>query len=188
VLIGRLSEFHHTLIRPFVAAGDVVVDCTLGNGHDALFLAEAVGTGGHIFGFDLQEKAVERARGRLLDAGIEEGRFTFFRDSHEKIAEHVAPGIGAAVYNLGYLPGGDRAIVTERTTTIRSVKNSLQLLRREGVVALTLYNRQVGGKSEAEGVVEYASTLDFRLFKVLHLRYPNLPNDPPAMVMIQRTG
>ena len=186
MLIGRLGEFHHSFLRPFIDPGDVVVDCTVGNGYDTLFLAEAVGEGGHLFGFDIQEKAVDHVRRRLLAAGVEAERFTLICGSHEKIAEHAAPGIGAAVYNLGYLPGGDRTVVTERATTIRSIAASLNLLRREGVVTVTLYYGHEGGRREAGGVLEYAAALDFRRFKVLHLNYPNLPNDPPSLLVIQR--
>jgi len=186
VLIGRLGEFHHSFLRPFIVSGDAVVDCTVGNGYDALFLAEAVGEGGHVFGFDIQEKAVEHVRRRLLDAGVEADRFTLICGSHDRIADHAPPGIGAVVYNLGYLPGGDRTVVTERATTIRSIAASLNLLRREGIVTITLYYGHEGGRSEANGVLGYAAALDFRRFKVLHLSYPNLPNDPPTMLIIQK--
>jgi tRNA A58 N-methylase Trm61 len=53
----------------------------IGNGYDALFLAETVGETGYLFGFDVQEKAVEHARGRLLDAGVGDFPCSESRDS-----------------------------------------------------------------------------------------------------------
>ena len=38
--------------------GDYVVDATIGNGYDTLFLAKLVKESGHVFGFDIQEQAL----------------------------------------------------------------------------------------------------------------------------------
>ena len=188
MLVSRINEFHHHLLEPFVRSGDVVADCTVGNGHDALFLAEAVGGEGHLFGFDVQREAIASARARLLKAGIEESRFTLVADSHERIDEFVPSQIGAAVYNLGYLPGRDRAVATERDTTLRSVEKALKLLRPEGVVSVTLYYGHAGAEDEAGALLEYAAALDCRRVRVLHLHYPNMPNNPPAILLMQRYG
>ncbi len=37
--------------------GDIVIDATMGNGHDTQFLAELVGENGHVYAFDIQESA-----------------------------------------------------------------------------------------------------------------------------------
>lgn len=184
--ISRINSFLHGLITPFIRRGDVVVDCTLGNGHDALFLARAAGEEGHLFGFDIQAGAIAASRRKLLDGGIGEERFTLVRGSHEEIGDHVPGGIGAAVYNLGYLPGGDRAVTTLAETTVPSMLEALLLLRPEGVVALTLYTGHAGGDAEAESVLRCAKGLDHRMFHVLNLGYANLPKDPPSMLLIQR--
>ena len=52
-----------------VNAGDTVVDATMGNGHDTLFLAELVGPEGHVCAFDIQESALESTRA-LLAGGL----------------------------------------------------------------------------------------------------------------------
>jgi SAM-dependent methyltransferase len=187
VLISRINEFHHRLLRPFLREGDRVVDCTAGNGYDTLYLAEAVGGTGHVYGFDIQKDALTATRDRLLGAGIADGRFTLVLDSHENLDHHVSPGISAAVFNLGYLPGGRRPVVTEGDSTIRSIEKGLNLLRPEGMVSVTLYFGHDGGRREAAAVTEYAGSLDPSLFKVLRLTYPNLPNDPPSILLIQRS-
>lgn len=185
--INRVNEYHHSLLRPLIRAGDTVVDCTVGNGHDAVFLAEAVGRKGCVVGFDIQKTALVRTRLRLVEAGIEEGRFRLIEGSHSDLGRHVPAGIGGVVYNLGYLPGGDRSVVTRRGTTLRSIAEALKLLRPEGFVSATLYYGHDGGRDEAAGILEYVRALDHDRFKVAHLSYPNLPNDPPSIVMVQHT-
>jgi len=186
VLIVRINDFHHHLLAGFLRRGDSAVDCTVGQGRDALFLARAVGEGGHLFGLDIQPEAIAATRSRLLRSGVDEGRFTLLGESHERIAEHVPPGIGGAVYNLGYLPGGDRSVVTEPGTTLRSMDGALGLLRPEGVLGVTMYHRHEGGRREADAVLKFAASLPHSSFAVLHFHYPNLPGDPPSMLLIQR--
>jgi SAM-dependent methyltransferase len=187
VRINRINEYHHSLLKPLIREGDTVVDCTVGNGRDALFLAERVGKRGRLVGFDIQAAALARTRSRLLEAGIEEGRFSLIEASHSDLGPHVPAGIGGAVYNLGYLPGGTRSVVTGRGSTLRSIAGALELLRPEGFVSAVLYYGHDGGREEAEAVLAYAGALDHDHFKVAHLSYPNLPNDPPSIVIVQHT-
>ena len=47
-----------------VAPGDTVVDATMGNGHDTLFLCELVGEEGRVYAFDVQAQAVKNTKKR----------------------------------------------------------------------------------------------------------------------------
>lgn len=186
MLISRINDFHHRLLTLFIREGDPVVDCTVGNGYDALFLAGRTGKGGFLFGFDVQQEAIEATETRLRGGGIAPERYMLIRDSHERIGEYVPGGVGAVVYNLGYMPGGDRAVATDSETTVASVVNALKLIRPGGVVSITLYYGHEGGREEAEGLLEYVRALDHGSFKVLHLTYPNFPKEPPSILLIQR--
>lgn len=186
VLIDRINQFHHSLLDHFVNPGDQVADCTAGNGHDALFLARQVGRRGHLFCFDVQVDAIKATRKRLELNGIEEERFTLICDSHARLEEFLSPGLSAVVYNLGYLPGSDRTVVTDRESTVASVDGALSLIKPGGVVSITLYYGHPGAEEEASGLLEYASGLDPAQAKVLHLTYPNLPNRPPTVLIVQR--
>ncbi len=177
----------HYLLEPFIRPGERVVDCTVGNGHDALFLARAVGGEGHLTGFDVQPEAIEATRRRLKGAGIGEDRFTLVPASHEALGDHVEPGITAAVFNLGYLPGSGRSVTTRKETTLRAATSALALLRPGGVLSLTLYYGHRGGAEEAQALQEWAGSLDFSSFKVLRVTWPNLPNDPPSVLLVQKT-
>ena len=46
------------IIQAALPEGGCAVDATLGNGHDALNLAQLVGDGGRVIGFDVQPEAI----------------------------------------------------------------------------------------------------------------------------------
>ncbi len=79
----------HQIIESAVAKGETVVDATIGNGHDALFLAKLVGDNGLLIGFDIQEKAVESTHARLLQHGIKPESFQLHLCGHENLQQHT---------------------------------------------------------------------------------------------------
>ncbi len=50
------------LMKDYVKPGDMTLDCTIGNGNDTLLLAKLVGPMGRVYGFDIQEKAIENTK------------------------------------------------------------------------------------------------------------------------------
>lgn len=106
--------------------GDTAVDCTLGNGHDACALAQLVGETGHLIGFDIQQDAVERSRIRLTEAGLIQ-RCILYCVGHEHLAEYVHEPVRCIVFNLGWLPGGDKTVTTKWETTRIAIESALQL-------------------------------------------------------------
>ena len=50
----RLTAIAQQQWKEFVRQGDVVVDATAGNGHDTVWLAEAVGASGLVHAFDTE--------------------------------------------------------------------------------------------------------------------------------------
>jgi 16S rRNA C1402 N4-methylase RsmH len=116
-----LLEKAHEMIESSVGVGDMVVDATLGNGHDTLFLAQCVGPTGKVIGFDVQQAALDATRKRLLVAGIGESSFELHLESHVQILEYVPFGVSAVVFNLGYLPGADKSVITQVATTLEAL-------------------------------------------------------------------
>ena len=117
MMLPSILSLSKQLIRQALQPGNAAVDATVGNGHDTLFLAETVGAAGRVYGFDIQAEALQAARRRLEAANLE-GRVTLFKESHHRMAEclpaEVHGRIRAVMFNLGYLPGGDHAIITRR--------------------------------------------------------------------------
>lgn len=148
-----LTETAHDRVRSRVRAGDTVVDATVGNGVDAAFLAGLVGERGRVVGFDIQEAALAVARPKLPR------HVTLVRESHHLLAGHVAPRSASAVmFNLGYLPGGDHAIVTRPETTVAALRAAVEVLRTDGILSVLCYRGHPGGREEYEAVERTLAT------------------------------
>lgn len=179
------------LMRDRLTAGGIAVDATVGNGHDTLFLAECVGESGRVFGFDIQKEALASATARLSEAGVIR-RVTLFHAGHERWSEVLPPTlkgrIQAVTFNLGYLPGGDKRIVTRPDTTIQALDAAFSWLAPGGIIAAVLYSGHPGGKEERDRVLRWASDLDQRRGQALWCRFLNQQNDPPTLLAISRNG
>ena len=56
--------------------------------------------------------------------------------------------IDAAIFNLGYLPKGDKSVVTKPQTTIAAIEDIFQILSKEGIIVLVIYHGHPEGKSK----------------------------------------
>ncbi len=150
-----LLDLEKQLLSPHLRPGGVCVDFTMGNGHDTLFLANAVGETGHVYAFDIQSQAVEHTRARLTDAGVID-RCTLILDSHHKVKEYVKTPICAGMFNLGFLPGAaDKALTTKRPTTLEAVKAAMELLEPDGGLLIAVYPGHEEGRLEGEMLSEF---------------------------------
>lgn len=75
--LERILPYARQLLEKAVSPGDIVIDATLGNGHDTVFLADLVGPNGRVYGFDIQEEAVLNTKTRLADHELSD-RATLF--------------------------------------------------------------------------------------------------------------
>ncbi|MDP0490520.1 MAG: class I SAM-dependent methyltransferase [Verrucomicrobiota bacterium JB023] len=154
----RATEQAKRLVRDAVQAGDQVIDATLGNGHDAVFLAQLVGAHGMVHGFDVQAQAIESSRQRLREAGLLE-RCKLLRQGHETLADVVSHPVSAVMFNLGYLPGSDKERITQERSTVAALSSASALLRKGGVITVVCYVGHPGGLEEAGAVVEWTRSL-----------------------------
>lgn len=176
----------HLVIRSFLREGDPVVDATCGNGHDTLFLAQLVGETGRVWAFDIQEQAINQTTRRLTEAGLAE-RVMLLHEGHETMAGQVSSGLAVVMFNLGYLPGGDQAIITQPETTLAGFGQALELLRPGGVLAVTIYPGHDGGASERRTVDGWAAGLAPQAFHTWRMGQLNVPSDAPYFVLVQKT-
>ncbi|MEM8955756.1 MAG: class I SAM-dependent methyltransferase [Verrucomicrobiota bacterium] len=159
---GRVTERAKDLVREYVGRGDMVVDATVGNGYDTVFLAELVGERGKVIGFDVQEEAIVSAsrkvravRGEAVEAADFGANVDLHLIGHEDMAQVVTGLVRAVMFNLGYLPGGDHGLVTEPGTTVTGLEAALDILAPGGVVTVVVYPGHEGGKAEAEAVASW---------------------------------
>ncbi|UZP66845.1 methyltransferase domain-containing protein [Desulfovibrio mangrovi] len=171
------------------AQAAVAVDGTVGNGHDTLFLAELAGPEGHVYGFDVQASALSNARERLASAGVEE-RVTLFHAGHEE-ARLLIPApmhgqVRVAMFNLGYLPGGDKTIVTQPEATITALESVFAMLRPHGIITVHVYTGHAGGANEGEIVLQWASSLPWNSCRVARYDFCNKARNGEALLVIER--
>jgi hypothetical protein len=176
----------HLFLRSFLHEGHTAVDATCGNGHDTILLAQLVGDGGHVRGFDIQEQAIAETGRRLAEAGLS-SRATLLQTGHEELAQHVTGPVQIVLFNLGYRPGGDRSIITRPDTTGIALEQSLGLLVSGGIVLVTVYPGHNGGDEEQTAVENWSAKLDPRAFHCWRMGQTNVSHDAPYLLLVQRT-
>lgn len=183
-----LRSARHLATRAFidrVREGDRVVDATLGTGQDCALLCELVGEIGQVDGFDVQQATLDRTWQRLHEQGLS-GRARLHLLGHERMAEVVQPGIRLAAFNLGWLPGSDKAIRTNRGTTLQAVGAALDLLMAYGLLVVCVYPGHEEGKLEQDALLAFAGNLPNRHYSVLWQAFSNAGPGAPACLMIEK--
>ena len=160
VIEERLTAAASSWIEVALFDGALAIDATVGNGYDALFLAHRVGPKGKVLGFDVQKAALAGAREILKFVGSID-RVSLIHESHTRLADFLPAGsrIAGAMFNLGYLPRGNRQIITRPDTTVLALRSVLEHLAERGRVTLLVYRGHEGGIPEYEGVREFLEQL-----------------------------
>ncbi|WP_342417135.1 class I SAM-dependent methyltransferase [Paenibacillus sp. FSL R10-2782] len=166
--MGFLSvlSYAHQLVAARVQPGDIAIDATVGTGADTLFLAKAVGRRGRVYGFDIQQEALQLTLRRLdEDTSPSLAEVSLLLQGHEQMREAVPDKlhgkVAAVMFNLGYLPseGADPSVITHTDSTLAALDAALYLLRPRGILTTVLYPGHAGGGEEAEAVLQWASAL-----------------------------
>jgi predicted methyltransferase len=165
-----LVERAHELVRERLTAGDIAIDATVGNGHDTLFLAQTVGAQGKVYGFDIQQDALDSCYRQLVENNADK-QVSLNHAGHETLPIVIPEAlqhekIQAIMFNLGYLPGGDKQRTTQINTTLHAVDAALRMLKHGGIITVLAYTGHAGGRQETEAVKAWASTLDTSMFSV----------------------
>lgn len=189
--MARLSlvQQAHQLITDLLGPGDIAIDATVGNGHDTLFLASCVGASGKVYGFDIQQQALDSAYHRLEQAG-QSAQVSLYHAGHETmgfmVPEMVQGKVKAVMFNLGYLPGGDKRRTTAASTTLAALQAALSLLAPGGVISLLAYTGHPGGREEAELVKGWGVALPAEYFSMTITVPPSEGGNAPEWVVVRR--
>jgi len=184
----QLTNIAQTWLSAHIQIGDPVIDATLGNGFDALFLAQAIGETGIVYGFDVQQEAINSTTQLLQHESCQQA---FFLQGHQHMMAHIPQEkhgyIQAIMFNLGWLPNSDKSIITHTDTTILALEQSLQLLAPNGRMSIMLYPGHHGGDSEAAQVITWlqAKHLHPTNFKLQQIDVPKRPK-APILLQIQK--
>jgi SAM-dependent methyltransferase len=156
----RLTAAATSWIEVALFNGALAVDATVGNGYDAQFLAHRVGPKGKVLGFDVQKAALAGARELLKFVGSID-RVSLIHDSHSRLADYLPAGaaIEGAMFNLGYLPRGNRQIITQPETTVMALRSVLEHLAERGRVTILVYRGHEGAVPEYQEVRRFLEQL-----------------------------
>lgn len=174
----KITEMAHALVRRVAGPGATVVDATVGNGHDTLFLAGLVGPAGRVIGFDVQSAVAANAAGVAECENVE-----LHRCGHERMREFIDGPVRAAMFNLGYLPGGDKSVTTRPETTVAALRQAAGLLEPGGIITVLVYTGHEGGIEEGEAVLAFCRTLPGGEFEVA--RHESAGGGPGAPFLVE---
>lgn len=167
-------------IEEIVDPADTLIDATCGNGHDSAYLSALV-PNGHVYSFDIQSQAIESAKNNYPKTNI-----SFIHDGHENIGSHVKAPVKAGIFNLGYLPGGDKSITTAYQTTIAAINELFKLLTAGGRIIIVVYHGHDSGKIERDALLNHLTSWDQNKAQVLMYQYINQKNNAPFLLVIEK--
>ena len=177
----------HGYLEGFIQPGNTIIDATAGNGRDTEFLCKLTGKNGKVLAFDIQPQAVENTKQRLQDSGWDDVGQAIF-DSHANMANYAEPeSVDCIVFNLGWLPGGDHSVFTHAESTIAAIEAGLTLLRKDGLMIVSIYYGGASGYEERDALLEYVKTIDPKTYTVLVTQFANRAGDPPIPVFITKS-
>lgn len=210
-------ETVHALTSLLLKDGDFAVDATVGWGNDFLHLYQCCGSSGMVWGFDIQQQALDHVDKKLKalvhTTGSASNSYQLFCKSHCQLGQHLlnllekklhdAPqkccvtrglvsssllnvtarqrallNLKCVVFNLGYLPKGDKAVITRPKSSCMAILQALTFLSDGGFCAITLYPGHEGGDLEAleiEGLLKELPRHKWQVFS-LHIEASHYPS------------
>ena len=165
----------------------IAIDFTMGNGHDTLFLSKVAK---QVYSFDIQQEALDATRIYLSEHGIADPERTNIRlicDSHTEIDRYLAevPGeISAFVFNLGFMPGRDKTIMTTEDTSLPAIKKAINLVKTGGIVSVMAYSGHKEGEAECAAIYEFLKTLPSKKYHVAYVHMINQKKTAPSLFLV----
>jgi hypothetical protein len=167
-----LTDTAHQIISQHCAQSALekvlAIDATCGNGYDTEFLC-SLGFE-QVLAFDIQQRAIAITRHRLQESGLVNAQLLC--KSHDQIEAEVlarAQRIDCAMFNLGYLPHGDKTITTQSESTLVGISQTMNNLSAGGIITILCYPGHENGAKEhaalAKKFESLSATWAVRLFQ-----------------------
>lgn len=179
--MDKIIEKAHKELKKKISTNDIAVDFTMGNGLDTLFLSYI---SKKVYSFDIQDEALEKTKALLKKNNVT--NCLLIKASHEEFDLYINERIKGAIFNLGYLPGGNKLITTNHDKVLLCLKKCLKYLSLNGVIALVIYPGHKEGEKEKEVLEEFLKDLNQKEFEVLKYNFINQINNPPFLILIEK--
>ena len=183
--LGNARAWTRELWDKLSLEGAFVIDATVGNGYDTVYLAGKVGETGRVYGFDVQTEAIGATRARLNEAGLLD-RCRLIPDSHENVDAYVKDPVDGVMFNLGWLPKAEHAVTTHAESTLKAVSKCLELLKKGGLMTVCVYPGHPEGEREKAALLAWAKALDDSAFDARVTEYLNIAKRPPLLIAVTR--
>ncbi len=180
-MIKLLNMAKYLLSFANIPQDGVLADFTMGNGHDTLHLCSLVPKG-KVYAFDIQQAAVESTRKRLSEAEVHNAELIL--DSHANAGKYLPEKIHGGMFNLGYLPGGDKNLHTMRESSLKAVLDAMERLCPGGVLTISVYPGHEEGRKEGELLKDTLEKYDKTSYSIVKYGLINSP-DAPYIIAVQ---
>jgi hypothetical protein len=177
-----LLELHKYFILKHLKPGDVAVDFTMGNGYDTEFLSKTVGPEGFVYAFDIQEQALASTQEHLVKVGCPDN-YQLILDSHSNVKKYVDVPFKAGMFNLGWLPGGDKSITTLRETTLPAIRDAISLMDKDAILNIAVYPGHKEGDAEGQMILDYLAGISRHRVCATLVKIVNSPTSPFFIVV-----
>jgi hypothetical protein len=125
-------------------------------------------------------------------AGLVKVRWVL-RNHFDLINAFHPASVRVVAFNLGYLPGGDKAIVTEPEVTLATIRAAQTALQVGGCISCTCYPGHEAGRREEEQILQDAAELPVEIWSCYLHQWINQRNKrtgkrAPSLVLYQRVA
>lgn len=177
----QLLDTAKRFIEGLIKEDDVLVDFTMGNGYDTLYLCSLVPKG-RVYAFDIQKDALENTAARLEKAGYTNA--SLILDSHANVKNYVT-AFKCGMFNLGYRPGGDKTVHTMRSSTLKAVSDAIEIMEKGGTLVISVYPGHAEGSAEGDALYEMLRQYDKKYYSVVCHRMIN-SSDCPFIFAVEK--
>lgn len=153
----NINLLAHDLLLEHINQDSVIVDATTGNGHDTLFLASRVK---QVYAYDVLSEAITSSKNLTKDYS----NITYFHKSHASLTKDIKHYDGI-IFNLGYLPGGNKNLTTTLSSTMKTITAIHQ--NKQGFVLVVAYPGHDEGLKELVFIQNFLdqSKINYRVIK-----------------------
>lgn len=175
--VADISNLSHFIIKNFLENKSIAIDGTLGNGFDTDFLSENFEK---VYSFEIQKEACDTYKEKNRE------NVEVINDSHHLFKNYINEEVDCIMYNLGFLPGGDKGVTTMHTTSLESIKIGLEMLKSGGIMTICIYKGHYEGKIEESYILSYLTALPKSKYGVMSHNYLNRAETAPSLVVIEK--
>lgn len=144
----RPLPFVQHLLTKHLSPSSYVIDATLGNGFDTDFITNILTRTGHLWGFDIQQQALDITTQKIAHKPCQKDLFCQSHTQMLPLLSAYQQKIDLIIFNLGFLPHSDETITTTFNSTYRALLQSISLLRKKGLIIIVAYPGHAVGFDE----------------------------------------